>query len=429
MRKILLTVPLVLILIASPALAGLGGVLPGVGQTLDGSLDGLGGGGDSLGGVLDPVTGTLDDVRDGLDDLTARTRRTAERLVRNRTDRLRDLVRDNSAVLAFDNTGHPARRDALLALDVDAAGFEALRKAGFDPIGTETVEGLDLTITRIAVPDGMTLAQAQDRLAEQVPDIKVSSDALHFTAGAPGMATAVAVAADPKASVPVGMIDGAVGGGIGIDAQRGFAEGAPIASDHGSAVASLLKSAGVASVRVADVYGTDPGGGNALAIARGLGWLVKGGSRVVTISLVGPENPVLSRAIASAQRQGVVVVAAVGNDGPAAPPSYPASYNGVVAVTAVDRHDRALIEAGRATHLDYAAPGADIYGTDRRGKRMRLRGTSFATPLAAARIASVLAKGGSWRAKLDEEARDLGPKGNDATYGRGLVCDKCAGRR
>ena len=80
----------------------------------------------------------------------------------------------------------------------------------------------------------------------------------------------------------------------------------------------------------------------------------------MTISLVGPRNPVLERGIAAAQGKGVVVVAAVGNDGPAAPPAYPASYKGVVAVTAVDKRDRALIEAGRALHLEYAAPGADF---------------------------------------------------------------------
>ena len=179
---------------------------------------------------------------------------------------------------------------------------------------------------------------------------------------------------------------------------------------------------------MADVYGTDKAGGNALAMAKGLGWLVARGSKVVTISLVGPRNAVLERAIRAAQRKGVVVVAAVGNDGPAAPPAYPASYNGVVAVTAVDGKRRALIEAGRALHLDYAAPGADIYGRNAKGKRIGLRGTSFATPLVAARLARAIGQGRDWRAALDAEAVDLGRKGHDDTYGRGLVCGGCTGR-
>ena len=181
-------------------------------------------------------------------------------------------------------------------------------------------------------------------------------------------------------------------------------------------------------VYVADVYGTDAAGGNASAIARGLGWLVEQGARVITMSLVGPDNPLLQRAIAAAHRRGVLVVAAVGNDGPAAPPAYPASYDGVIAVTAVDGRERALIEAGRALHLDYAAPGADIYGLDRRGRSQRLRGTSYATPLVAARLAAALRAGGDWRSVLDREARDLGERGLDPVYGRGLVCRGCGAR-
>jgi subtilisin family serine protease len=149
---------------------------------------------------------------------------------------------------------------------------------------------------------------------------------------------------------------------------------------------------------------------------------------VVSISLVGPSNPLVARAIAAAQRRGVYVIAAVGNDGPAAPPSYPASYPGVIAVTAVDGRNRALIEAGRAAHLDYAAPGADIRGRDKDGKTVRLRGTSYAVPLVAARAAAAVERGPSWETVLDREAVDLGPKGPDAQFGRGLLCRDCARR-
>ena len=81
------------------------------------------------------------------------------------------------------------------------------------------------------------------------------------------------------------------------------------------------------------------------------------GSKVVTISLVGPRNAVLERAIGAAQRKGVVVVAAVGNDGPAAPPAYPASYDGVVAVTAAT--SGALSSAG-ASLFSLGAPSRSL---------------------------------------------------------------------
>jgi hypothetical protein len=100
----------------------------------------------------------------------------------------------------------------------------------------------------------------------------------------------------------------------------------------------------------------------------------------------------------------------------------------VVAVTAVDGQRRALLEAGRALHLDYAAPGADIFGFDAKGKRIRLRGTSFAAPLVAARAARALASQRDWRGALDAEALDLGKKGRDEIYGNGLLCGSCRGR-
>ena len=98
----------------------------------------------------------------------------------------------------------------------------------------------------------------------------------------------------------------------------------------------------------------------------------------------------------------------------------------VIAVTGVDGRNRALIEAGRALHLDYAAPGADFVATNAAGRWVRVRGTSYAAPLVAARAAAAIAKGGGEVVTtLDHEAVDLGRKGPDATYGRGLLCGSC----
>lgn len=74
---------------------------------------------------------------------------------------------------------------------------------------------------------------------------------------------------------------------------------------------------------VADVYGGSAANGSAVAIARAMGWLAANGARVVNISLVGPPNPLLEAATKALLARGVLVVAAVGNDGPAAPPQYP----------------------------------------------------------------------------------------------------------
>ena len=387
---------------------------------------------------LPEVGGVVGDLRGKVGNTVESTResfdRKASRLLALRERRLDRLLRRHPDLVERDARGELARRGEVLAVGLQEGDLRALGAAGFRPIGTEAIDGLDLTVTRLAVPEGMSLARAEQLATAIAPNAEVTADNLYLQSGSSDRGSALTVgpaslAAAASGTIEVGMIDGAPGSAIATVAIRGFAKGAPYASNHGSAVASLLQSAGVARVRVADVYGRDPAGGNALAIAKGLGWLTASGSKVVTISLVGPRNAVVGRAIAQARRRGVVVVAAVGNDGPAAPPAYPASYDGVVAVTGVDGRKRALIEAGRALHLDYAAPGADIHARNAKGKWFKARGTSFATPLVAARIARAMARSGDWRRTLDAEARDLGPKGPDSTYGRGLVCATCGRKK
>ena len=378
---------------------------------------------------LPQVGPVLGDALDDLDETRAALRRTADRLARERLRAIDRLVRRNADAIELDAAGAPARRGELLVMDVSAEALGPALGAGFTLLSREEIEGLDMSVARLGVPAGLDLGEAQLLLAQLLPMAEISADNLHFQSGnANGAVLAISAQSSASTAAPVGMIDGAPGPSVKVTESRGFAKGAPFPSNHGSAVASLLASAGANNIKVADVYGTDKAGGNALAIAKGLGWLVSSGSKVVTISLVGPNNAVLERAISAAWRKGVVVVAAVGNDGPAAPPAYPASYDGVVAVTAVDGKRRALIEAGRALHLDYSAPGADIHGRNAKGKRIGLRGTSFATPLVAARIARAMGNGRSWRSALDKEAIDLGRKGPDDTFGRGLVCGTCKGR-
>lgn len=388
---------------------------------------------------LPPVPGAVGDILDRtgdvLGDLGTMAERQASRLLQLRDQNLSRLLRQNRDRVERDIDGHLARRGEILLTGSSADELAALQSNGFSVLAEERVEGLDLRITRLRLPDGMSLAKAEALARKLAPGADIGADNLHWQAGAlqvqgrnfpfPALMAAPGAAA---VETPIGMIDGAPGPSISGVSRKGFAEGAPLASDHGSAIASLLRGQGAQRLWVADVYGSDAAGGNALAVVRGLGWLVASGCKVVSISLVGPRNQVLERAIERAQQRGVVIVAAVGNDGPAAPPGYPASYDKVVSVTGVDRKGRALIEAGRALHLDYAAPGADVHALNAKGKSIRLRGTSFATPLVAARLAAALAAGGSWQARLDREARDLGPKGPDRTYGRGLLCEGCAAR-
>lgn len=386
-----------------------------------------------VGGVVGNATGTLGDTLATADRLTDRE---ARRLLQVRNRTLSRLLRRHGDVIERDAAGDLARRGELLAIDASAAQLAPLEQAGFRLLGREQIAGLGIEVVRLRVPAGLSLAEAQARAAQLVPELELSADNLHFEAGgsvyAP-LATPAAVSLAAAQAAPinaaVGVIDGAPGTAVPVSATKGFAKGAPFISDHGSAVASLLRATGIKNLWVADVYGQDPAGGNALAISKALGWLSSSGCKVISISLVGPRNPLVERAVNSVRARGIIVVAAVGNDGPAAPPAYPASYEGVLAITGADRKGRALIEAGRALHIDYAAPGAEVYAIDAKGRGRLWRGTSFATPLAAARVATALPSGQRWRATLDAEARDLGAKGDDEVFGRGLLCGTCGKKK
>ncbi|WP_343525876.1 S8 family serine peptidase [Sphingomonas sp.] len=359
------------------------------------------------------------------------SRQAVERLDTVRRETFARLVRDHPDAITFDPQGFPARAGEVVVDAPSDALLGAAVKAGYTLIERDEVLGVGFA--RLRVPEGRSLKAALSEIT-RLGGGEVSADQLHLPSGVVSGGAPVPAADSGGRGPWVGVIDGGVDGAAVV---QGFATGAPRANDHGTAVASLITGGnGVrgalpgARIASADVYGSDPAGGNATAIAKALGGMVRQRVPVATISLVGPANPLLARVVAAAQARGLIIVAAVGNGGPMQPLSYPASYPGVVAVTAVDAWDRVLIEAGRASHVDYAAPGADMMAVGVGGRRIKVRGTSFAAPLVAARIAAVYPapEPGQIRpalARVDASARDLGRRGEDKIFGRGVVCAEC----
>jgi subtilisin family serine protease len=147
---------------------------------------------------------------------------------------------------------------------------------------------------------------------------------------------------------------------------------------------------------------------------------------VINVSLVGPPNAVLEAVVSQVISRGFIIVAAVGNDGPAAKPLYPASYPGVIGVTAVDAHRRVLVEAARGPQVRFAAPGADMVAAKSPQGYEAVRGTSFAAPLVACLLAAQLGEPDSAAAAraindLAARAVHLGAHGLNPVYGYGLV--------
>ncbi|WP_428333030.1 S8 family serine peptidase [Novosphingobium sp.] len=378
----------------------------------------------AVNGVVGRVSGAAGDVL----RTTATLGQTVASLATLRLDRLDTFVQAHRATVERDDTGAPARAHEVLLLDPDPAALRIAADSGFVQIDQGDLDGLGLGYARLRTPPGKGLSGALRTLRSALPGRTITADQIHFASGsaapASGPASARPADARPAAgNTSLGIIDGGVRPSARIIDQAGFATGAPHPDAHAQAIVSLLAGAGTAHIHVADVYGTDPAGGDALAIARALGWMQNHGVRVVSISLVGPANPLLARAIALVQARGLVVVAAVGNDGAAAPAAYPASYPGVVAVTGVDARNRVLFEAGHALHLDYAGPGADLTAIGLDGRAARLRGTSFAAPLVASRLAALAGESGDTRIMLERANREaIGP---GPRTGRGILCDTC----
>lgn len=355
----------------------------------------------TVGGVLNQANQVGEQVERPLQDL--------------RRLQVRELLRAHRRELEADPSGMPIVRSQILALGMSEASIEQARARGFQIVRTDALDG-DASMVTLRAPAGMSTRRALRRLREADPQGVYDFDHLHLESGV--ALDAAVVAQSGAASGPrVGLIDSGVGSGVQVSMQRAFATEAPVAADHGTTIAGLLSSAAPgARIYAADIYGGAPAGGASSALARALSWLAGENVAVINVSLVGPRNRVVEAVVARLVGRGFVIVAAVGNDGPAAAPLFPAAYDGVVGVTGVDARDRVLIEAGRGPHVDFAALG--VQG--------RVRGTSYAAPIVAARLAAALpspsvASAQSVIAAMRDQARDLGARGRDDIYGYGLI--------
>jgi len=343
----------------------------------------------------------------GLDGL----RRTAEPLLDRtplpelaglRLDTVRQLLRTHPDVLEADPRGEPALRGEVVAFAPSDAALQAARDAGAAIVRDDALPGLGERIVVLRLPAGTSTAALVERLRALDPDGGYDFNHVYTGSGAAGD-TVGRVHAGDAATIRIGLVDSGVDGAHAVfdDATitRWGCGGRAVPAPHGTAVAALMVgrsdhqrgAAPGAALYAADVYCGSPAGGAADRIAAALGWLDQQDVGVVNISLVGPPNALLARTVAAMQARGHVLVAAVGNDGPAAPPLYPASYPGVVGVTGVDRRGRPLPEAARGPQVTFAAPGSQMASAAPGTPPYRqVRGTSFAAPIAAALLAQRL---------------------------------------
>ncbi|HEV7613314.1 MAG TPA: S8 family serine peptidase [Steroidobacteraceae bacterium] len=391
-----------------------------------------------------PLSQSLAILDRQVDDIASRTLSALSEVRKREVDQ---LIRNNRRRIDTDPHGNPIVRNEVLAWSPTEEALAHARSLGFGITREQSIESLQVRVVVLSAPNGVATRKALKVLREGDPG--GSYDFNHIYWGSAAQITPIAGTANARSAggqssdaagepIRIGLLDTGINlHHPALDSARIVqwgCDGKPVPAAHGTAIASILigRASGFRGVEPgaelysADVYCGQPVGGAVDSIVASLGWLVGQNIPVINVSLVGPANFLLEHTIAALSARGFLIVAAVGNDGPAAPPLYPASYPGVVGVTAVDARQHVLIEAAHGPQVMFAAPGADMAAANDDDGYISVRGTSFASPIVAALLASRInaPDPGQVSAAIDalaKTATELGSPGRDFTYGIGLV--------
>ncbi|WP_119271685.1 S8 family serine peptidase [Taklimakanibacter deserti] len=348
-------------------------------------------------------------------------------------------------------------RAEIIGHGLEDSAIDRLIAAGYVILEQAPLASSGQVIHRLRVPERLTLAEARAQILSAAPQAEIDFNHYYRPDMSEDCVASQCLARNLigwnpsrqedtcSRGIRIGMIDTAINedhealAGSRIEVQRFVAERLPPSGmQHGTAIAALLvgnpsgRSPGLlpgAELVAVDTFhrrGRHDDVSDAYSLVKALDYLESRTIAIINLSLTGPANVVLERAIERLAGKGVVLVAAAGNDGPKAKPVYPAAYPQVVAVTAVDRQKRPYRRAARGSHIDLAAPGVDVWiAASQKGARPRT-GTSFAAPFVTAAIAlAQKAEGGVAKtaalSRLTGSAEDLGRPGHDDIFGWGLL--------
>ena len=407
----------------------------------------------------------------GQPDANTAAKRSAEAKPSRRRKRSRS--QRGGANIALPSADSTFKRDEVLASNLNDRDLDRARRLGFKAESAGHFATLDSTITRLIAPHGVDAVGARDLLRRTLPGGKLALNRyyrVYRTArGAdqseqdrrlrkqlPSRTRCTGdqcyglsliqwrpSLSECTRSVKIGVIDTPIDHRhpaiIGKDVQVGtFVTGrrkrsadwhgtgvlALLAGDRSSTTPGLLPHA---SFYVADVFSQDAAGvpiADSLSLIQAFEWMDAFGVKIINLSLAGSKDPLVEEAIARLSKKGVIFIAAAGNDGPTAPPKYPAAYAPVITVTAVNKKLRNYRYANRGRHIDFAAPGVGIWTAAPGRKEGYRSGTSFAVPFVTAVAAThyrQLAKPSKSSLLGVVATKDLGPTGHDQVYGHGLI--------
>jgi type VII secretion-associated serine protease mycosin len=218
--------------------------------------------------------------------------------------------------------------------------------------------------------------------------------------------------------------------------SHGTAVASIIAAKHANGVGfeGLAPGVKILPIRVSDhEEGTNGEAAPPDVFAKAIRYAADQGARIINISLsLDADYPAVAQAVDYAiNTKGALVVAAVGNHHstadatpppigspknpiPSDPPSYPASYPGVLGVAGINQDGTRVAESQVGPYVDIAAPGNLVLGATRERGHQYWKGTSFAAPIVSAAAALV------WSAQP-------GLKNSDVSWRLQVTADRMAG--
>jgi subtilisin len=227
--------------------------------------------------------------------------------------------------------------------------------------------------------------------------------------------------------------------------KRGIKNGCKDSNGHGTHVAGTIAANGgsdgqgifgvasEANLWMVKVCGRD--GCWSDDIAEAIRYVTEQGADIISMSIGGDtESSLIRDAVNYAVSNGVLVVAAAGNDGPAEGSiDYPGANAKIIAVGAIDSGENVVDWSSRGVNngdfvvdereVEFGAPGVLVLSTSNNGCYAVMSGTSMATPHVAG-LAAKLWQGNamSTRSHLQELAKnhDLHTFGDDSATGFGL---------
>ena len=329
--------------------------------------------------------------------------------------------------------------------------FDKLAEEGYLFATVTDLPGMGMRLAEVAAPSSFDITEVRQGVIDIVGKDHAEVDLNHIYTAGTVVDSPREEGIAPRASVEfprdidqmalrIGMIDSQVDTShpslrsANVKSRSFAPKGAQLPDFHGTAIASIIAANGTefqglapkSEVYAASVFEVDSTRGeiaSTVSLVRALDWLMSSGVETVNISLAGPPNRLLEAALARARESGVMILAAAGNGGPTADPMYPAAYDSVVAVTAVDGNGQVFRLANRGAYLDLAAPGVSLLHARAGGGYSASSGTSFAVPFAttaAARLKFMQPDNDALQ-QLFRSAQDIGPPGRDDIYGYGLL--------